>query len=184
MGEFFVTDFVDAATGVFSEDAFQHMLTRETGRAARYQDLFSLCLVRPDIDEGSEESVEEIEAAISKKIHEFVRSTDMVGRLAPGIGIGIVLLYTSGEVAVGVANRIRSDIEQVTFRDRPDGRSYRLTLSIGEVSFPHHGHDRQTLLVMAAQCLGHAAERGGNRVVYASELEPRGGSAAAEGAGS
>jgi len=177
-----VTDFVDAATGVFSEDGFRHMLIRETGRAARYQDFFSLCLVRSDVDEGSEESGEEIEAAISKKIPEFVRSTDMVGRLAPGIGI--VLLYTAGEDAIGVANRIRADIEQVTFRDGPAGRSYRLTLSIGEVSFPHHGHDRQTLLVMAAQCLGHAAERGGNRVVYASELEPRGGSAAAEGAGS
>jgi diguanylate cyclase (GGDEF)-like protein len=182
MGELFVTDFVDAATGVFSEDAFQHMLTRETGRAARYQDFFSLCLVKPDVDEGSEEREEEIEVAVSKKIREFVRSTDMVGRLASGIAI--VLLYTSGEDAIGVANRIRTDIEQVTFGDRPAGRSHRLTLSIGEVSFPSHGHDHQTLLNMAAQCLGHAAERGGNRVVYASELGPRGGSAAAEGAGS
>ncbi len=181
MGGRFVTDFVDAATGVFSEDAFQHMLTRETGRAARYQDFFSLCLLKPDVDEGSKESEAELEAAISKKIPEFVRSTDMVGRLAPGIGI--VLLYTSSEEAIGVANRIRTDIEQVTFTDRPAGRSHRLTLSIGEVSFPHHGHDRQSLLGMAAQCLGHAAERGGNRVVYASELEPRGGSAVAEGAG-
>lgn len=182
MGEPFVTEFVDAATGAFSECAFQHILTREAGRAARYQDFFSLCLVKPDVHEGGEESEEEIEAAISKKILEFVRSTDMVGRLAPGIGI--VLLYTSGEDAIGVANRIRTDIEQVTFGDRPGGRSHRLTLSIGEVSFPHHGHDRQSLLVTAAQCLGHAAERGGNRVVYASELGPRGGSAVAEGAGS
>lgn len=182
MGELFVTDFVDAATGVYSEDAFQHMLTRETGRAARYQDSFSLCLVKSDVDEGSEEVEEEIEAAISKKIPEFVRSTDMVGRLAPGIGI--VLLYTSGADAIGVANRIRTDIEQVTFRDHPAGRSHRLTLSVGEVSFPSHGRDRQTLLVIAAQCLGRAAESGGNRVVYASELEPRGGPVAAEGAGS
>ena len=97
----------------------------------------------------------------------------MVGRLAPGIGIGIVLLYTSGKDAIGVANRIRADIEQVTFKDRPAGRPHRLTLSIGEVSFPPHGHDRETLLVKAAQCLGHAAERGGNRVVYASDLELR-----------
>jgi len=173
---------MDAATGVFSQYAFQHMLTRETGRAARYQDFFSLCLVKPDVDEGNGESEEEIETAISNKIPEFVRSTDMVGRLARGIGI--LLLCTSGEDAVGVANRIRTQIEQVTFRDRPAGQSQRLTLSIGEVSFPHHGHDHQTLFVMAAQCLGHAAERGGNRVVYASQLEPRGGSVAAEGAGS
>ena len=177
-----MTDFVDAATGVFSEDGFQHMLARETGRAARYQDFFSLCLVKPDVDEGSGDSEEEIEVAISKKIREFVRSTDMVGRVAPGIAI--VLLYTSGEDAIDVANRIRTDIQHVIFTARPAGRSHQLTLSIGEVSFPRHGYDRQTLLVMAAQCLGHAAQRGGNRVVYASELEPRGGSAAAEGAGS
>jgi diguanylate cyclase (GGDEF)-like protein len=182
MGELFVTDFVDAATGVFSKDAFQHMLIRETERVARYQDSFSLCLVKPDVDEGSEENEEEIEAAISKKIPEFVRSTDMVGRLTPGIGI--VLLYTSGKDAIGVANRIRTDIEQVTFKDRPAGRSHRLTLSIGEVSCPHHGHDRQTLLDLAAQCLGHATERRGNQVVYASAREPRGGSTTPEGASS
>ncbi len=181
-GELFVTDFVDVATGVFSEDAFRHMLSREMGRAARYQDSFSLCLLKPDVSQGSEESEEEIKSAISKKIPEFVRSTDMVGRLAPGIGI--VLLYTSGEHAIRVANRIRTHIEQVTFRDRQAGRSYRLTLSVGEVSFPHHGHDRQSLLVTAARCLGHAAERGGNRVVYASELEAPGGSVATKGAGS
>jgi diguanylate cyclase (GGDEF)-like protein len=177
-----LADFVDADTGVFSEDAFQHMLTRESGRAARYQDFFSLCLVKADLDEASVGSGEEIEAEISKKIPEFVRSTDIVGRLAPGIGI--VLLYTSGRDAVGVANRIRTHIEQVTFTDRPAGRSHRLTLSIGEASFPHHGHDRQTLFLVAAQCLNDAAHRGGNRVVYASELEPRGGPVAAEGSGS
>ena len=181
-GELFVTDFVDVATGVFSEDAFRHMLSREMGRAARYQDSFSLCLIKPDVDQGSRKWEEEINSAISKKIPEFVRSTDMVGRLAPGIGI--VLLYTSGEHAVNVANRIRTHIEQVTFRDGQAGRSYRLTLSVGEVSFPHHGHDRQSLLVTANRCLGHATERGGNRVVYASELEPPGGTIVTEGAGS
>jgi len=178
-----VTEFLDAATGVFTEDAFHHMLTRETWRATRYHDFFSLCLVKPDVvAEDSEESLEEIEAVILKKIPEFVRSTDLMGRLAAGIGI--VFLYTSGEAAIGVANRIRTNIEQVAFRGRLARRPLRLTLSVGEVSFPQHGHDSQTLLGMAATCLGHATERGGNRVVYASELEAPGGSAAAEGAGS
>jgi len=39
-----MTDFGGAPTSVFPEDAFQHLLTRETGRAWRYQDFFSLCL--------------------------------------------------------------------------------------------------------------------------------------------
>lgn len=177
MGERIVTDFVDTATGVFTEDAFQHLLTRETGRAARYKDVFSLCLVKPDVTPESDD----LDVAVSQKISEFVRSTDMVGRLASGIGI--VLICTSGEAAIGVANRIRSHIGQVTFRDRPAGRSHRLTLSIGEVSFPRHGRDHQTLLDMAAQCLDRAAERGGDQVVYASALEPHGGSAGDEWVG-
>ncbi len=163
-----MSDFVDAETGVFCEDAFQLMLGRETGRATRYQDFFSLCLVKPDIQKAGEQQAKEIQAAISQKIPQFVRSTDLVGRLTPGIGI--VLLHTTGEDAVRVANRIRTDIEQVTFRDRSAGRPQQLTLSIGEVSFPHHGHDRQTLLERAGACLGRAADRGGNQVVYASEF--------------
>lgn len=164
-----MADFVDAETGVFCEDAFQHMLARETGRASRYQDFFSLCLVKPDVQKSGEQNAEEIQAAISQKIPQFVRSTDLVGRLTPGIGI--VLLHTTGEDAVRVANRIRADIEQVTFRDRTAGRPQQLTLSIGQVSFPHHGHDRQTLLERAGASLGRATERGGNQVVYASKFE-------------
>ena len=174
-----MADFVDVETGVFYEDAFQHMLGRETGRAMRYQDFFSLCLVKPDVGEGSEQSGQEIQAAISQKIPQFVRSTDLVGHLTPGIGI--VLLHTTGEDAIHVANRIRADIEQVTFGDRTAGRPRRLPLSIGEVSFPLHGHDRQALLERAAACLGQAAERGGNRVVYASDLETGQTQASAQG---
>lgn len=170
---------MDAATGVFLEDAFRHLLTRETGRAVRYQDFFSLCLVKPDPEKGGEQNEEEIQAAISRKIPQFVRSTDLVGRLTPGIGI--VLLHTTGDDAIHVANRIRADIEQVTFRDRTGRRPRQLTLSIGEVSFPHHGHDHQTLLDRAAACLGQAAERGGNRVVYASDLKTGQAPASAEG---
>jgi diguanylate cyclase (GGDEF)-like protein len=172
-----LADFVDAATGVFFEEAFQHLLNRETGRATRYQDFFTLCLVRPDGREAGGPSREELESAISEKIPQFVRSTDMVGRLRPGIGI--VLLHTTGDDAVRVADRIRADIEHVTFRDRAAGRPRHLTISIGEVSFPQHGHDRQTLLNRAAACLGQATERGGNRVVYASNHESAEGSSGA-----
>jgi diguanylate cyclase (GGDEF)-like protein len=176
-----VADFVDAVTGVFSEGAFQHLLARETGRATRYQDFFSLCLIKPDLNEPSGPNEEEIQGAISEKIPEFVRSTDMVGNLKPCIGI--VLLNATGKDAVRVANRIRADIEQVTFRARTAGPARQLTISIGEVSFPHHGRDRQTLLERAAACLGQAAQLGGNRVVYGSVREAGFGTALAQGSG-
>ena len=48
-GRDFVSEFMDTQTGVFHEEAFRHLLTREAGRATRYQDFFSVCLLRPDI---------------------------------------------------------------------------------------------------------------------------------------
>ena len=49
-----VTDFVEPATGIFVEEAFRHLLSREAVRATRYQDFFSVCLVRPDTPEHDE----------------------------------------------------------------------------------------------------------------------------------
>ncbi len=76
-----MSEFMDTQTGVFHEEAFRHLLTREAGRATRYQDFFSVCLLRPDSAGDQRQIGEEIERAISEKIPEFVRATDLVGQL-------------------------------------------------------------------------------------------------------
>jgi len=62
-GRDFVSEFMDTRTGVFHEEAFRHLLTREAGRATRYQDFFSVCLLRPDVADDRQQ-MEEIERAI------------------------------------------------------------------------------------------------------------------------
>ena len=106
-----MSDFVEPATGVFVEDAFRHLLTREAVRATRYQDFFSVCLVRPDI--RASEAGEDLQQAVSRKIAQFLRSTDVVGRVHEGIAI--LLLHTEGADAARVAERLRAHIEQVAF---------------------------------------------------------------------
>jgi diguanylate cyclase (GGDEF)-like protein len=163
-GRDFVSDFMDTQTGVFHEEAIRHLLIREAGRATRYQDFFSVCLVRPDVPPDRQELGEEVERAISRKIPEFVRATDLVGDLSPAIAV--ILLHTAGTEAVRVAERIRSNIEQVGFPEGPEGRPQRLTVSVGKVSFPHDGHTDSLLLSRAHAHLEQAAQRGGNQVTY------------------
>jgi diguanylate cyclase (GGDEF)-like protein len=155
---------MDTQTGVFHEEAFRHLLTREAGRATRYQDFFSICLLRPDISD--DRGMEEIERAISEKIPEFVRATDVVGQLSSAIAV--ILLHTAGTDALRVAERIRASLEQVAFREGAEGRAQRLTVSVGKVSFPNDGHTDAILLSQALAYLDRAVERGGNQVSHGS----------------
>jgi diguanylate cyclase (GGDEF)-like protein len=157
---------MDTQTGVFHEEAFRHLLTREAGRATRYQDFFSVCLLRPDSAGEHRQIGEEIERAISQKIPEFVRATDLVGQLSSAVAV--ILLHTAGSDALRVAERIRANIEQVAFREGPEGRPQRLTVSVGKVSFPHDGHTDSILLSQALAYLEQAAQRGGNQVTHST----------------
>src|SRR5712671_2261130 len=109
---------MDTQTGVFHEDSFRHLLTREAGRATRYQDFFSVCILRPDVP--------------------------------------------------GDRQQIGAEIEQVAFREGPEGRPQRLTVSVGKVSFPHDGHTDSILLSQALAYLEQATQRGGNQVTHST----------------
>ena len=159
---------VDQA-GIFREDAFRHLLGREALRAVRYQDFFSLCLLRPDKPGDRGGVPEELERAMSHKVLEFVRATDIVGHVSSVIAV--ILLHTAGNEALRVAERIRANIEQVAFRESPEGRPQRLTVSVGKVSFPYDGHDDATLLSQAMAYLQQAVEQGGNQVTQGPQIQ-------------
>ena len=162
-----MNDFLEPSTGIFVEDAFRHLLTREAMRATRYQDFFSVCLVKPDRSEPIGPKEDDVEKTLSRKIMQFLRATDMVGRTQDGIAI--LLLHTEGADAVRVAERVRSHIEQVAFPAQPNGGPRQVTLSVGGVSFPRDGYNDVILLSRAQAHLNEASRRGGNQVVYASE---------------
>ena len=152
---------MDQASGVFGEEAFHQLLTREASRATRYQDFFSVCLVRPD--GASLEPGEAMQQAVARKITQVLRSTDGVARLRDSVAI--LLLNTPDAEAVRVAERIRSRLENVSFQSDPAGAARRVTLSMGLVFFPRDGHNETVLLSRAQSRLKEAAERGGNQVV-------------------
>jgi diguanylate cyclase (GGDEF)-like protein len=152
---------MDQASGVFDEEAFHHLLTREASRATRYQDFFSVCLVRPD--EAEPETDPAMQQAMARKISQVLRSTDGVARLRDSVAI--LLLNTPDADATRVAERIRSHLENVSFQSDPAGAARCVTLSMGLVFFPRDGHNETVLLSRAQTRLRKAAERGGNQVV-------------------
>lgn len=162
-----MTEFMDEGTGVFHEEAFRHLLTRETGRTTRYQDGFSLCLLKPDLSDYLGVPGDALSRAVSGKVRQFLRATDLVGHLAQGIAV--ILLHTIGRDATQVVERIRSNIEQVAFRENPEGPPRRVTLSVGGVSFPHDGRTDTLLLSRAHANLQEAVLQGGNQAVYGAD---------------
>jgi hypothetical protein len=163
-GGFFVS-LLDPSTGLFRQEAFLHLLLRETGRGTRYRDLFTLCLFKPDVPQGESGLEKRIESALSSKVSEFVRATDLVGQFHEALGV--LLLHTGHGEAVGVAERVREGIRRVEFRRGPEQPAKPLTLSAGVVSFPRDGQSSATLLSRAQRYLEQARQRGGDKVVYA-----------------
>jgi diguanylate cyclase (GGDEF)-like protein len=152
---------MDPASNVFGEEAFLQLLTREASRATRYQDFFSVCLLRAD--GAHPEPNEAMQQALARKIAQVLRSTDVVARTRDSIAI--LLLNTPDADAARVAERIRSLLENVSFQSDPTGAALSVTLSMGLVSFPRDGHNETVLLTRAQSRLKKAAESGGNQVV-------------------
>jgi diguanylate cyclase (GGDEF)-like protein len=158
---------MDTSREVLSDEAFRRRLAMETERASRYRNFFSLCLVAPDTDGPAADGAPETRHAIARKIAESLRSTDIVGHIRDRAGF--LLLHTASTDGVRVAERIRSLIEQVAFPGLSGGQPRRITLSIGEVSFPRDGATDRALLSRAEANLQEAVRRGGNRVVGAED---------------
>jgi diguanylate cyclase (GGDEF)-like protein len=148
---------------VLGEEAFRQLVAREADRATRYQDFFSVCLVKPDAPEGVTLDLAGVREIIAGKIAESLRSTDVVAQLRDGAAF--LLLNTASGDAVRVAERVRTQIENVAFPGPPGAPAQHITLSVGEVSFPQDGSNDRLLLSRAEAYLKEATRRGGNQIV-------------------
>jgi diguanylate cyclase (GGDEF)-like protein len=152
---------------VLDEETFRRLLSLEANRATRYRDFFVLCLLQPDHVGPRDQASEMLGQRVAHKIVEFVRSSDVVGQL--GDGIGVLLLQTGSGNALRVTERLRNEIANVRFSAEAAGAGRRITLSVGEVSFPSDGHSEISLLARARARLQEAVRSGGNRVVQADQ---------------
>jgi diguanylate cyclase (GGDEF)-like protein len=92
-----------------------------------------------------------------------VREVDTVARLG-GDEFGILLLEGSTEGAQALAQRILQRIQRHLLPGDKESRTERLSVSIGEVSFPSDSFDKADLLSKADRALHIARSEGGGRV--------------------
>jgi len=81
----------------------------------------------------------------------------------------VLLVDTPHDVALRVAERIRSRVEGHVFEAGREG-SFRLSISIGVATCPEHGSSREPLLDAADKAMYRAKSQGRNRVCSANDL--------------
>jgi diguanylate cyclase (GGDEF)-like protein len=111
---------------------------------------------------------------VARILVSVLRDVDIIARYG-GDEFVIVLPHTSVEMALKIAERIKTDISNYLFL-REDGLSLRVTASFGVAGYPDHAKDEIELLRLSDQAMYMAKSLGKNRVVLASELSVTSGS--------
>jgi len=161
---------IDALTGLFNRRIFDEIFDLEFNRASRLQRDFSLLLL--DVDHfkqyndryGHQAGDLCLQSVAGVMLEEVKRVTDTITRYG-GEEFAIILAETNHQVAMIIAEKIRSGIERL---DIFHGDSFfnRVTVSIGVVSLsPDQLIDQEIFFKKVDQALYQAKNSGRNRVV-------------------
>ncbi|MCB2225470.1 MAG: diguanylate cyclase [Desulfarculaceae bacterium] len=155
----------DELTGIANRRQFMYTAALETKRAARYGQAISLLNI--DVDEFKKindtlghHAGDLVLRKLAKLISQELRDSDIFGRVG-GEEFGIILLETSSEAALEVAERLRKKIEGHAFQ--AEGQEISCTISLGLASFDPETDDLDSWHNRADQALYLAKEKGRNR---------------------
>ena len=156
----------DELTGVANRRQFMYTAALETKRAARYG--HSICLLNVDIDEFKKvndtlghHAGDLVLRKVARLIGQGLRESDLLGRVG-GEEFGIILLESDLDMALEVAERLRSSVESQVFQ--AEGRGISCTISLGAALFDPQSDDLNSWFKRADQALYLAKEKGRNRV--------------------
>jgi len=161
----------DDLTGLYNRRAFFDMAYGAFKHACRFGRKLAAVVIDLDDfkhinDSYGHQAGDRVLQALSSCIQENVREVDLVGRIG-GEEFALVLPETSSEEAAGLAERLRSAVEEL--RVGIQGLSIGCTASLG-VSSLGPGVETLETLISCADASLYAAKRGGrNRVVVTPE---------------
>lgn len=168
----------DPLTGLFNRRAMDGLALAELKRHARYQNPLAIGLLDVDyfrqvnseyLHTGGDAVLVGLARILTNTVREVV---DSVGRIG-GEEFLIIARETNWEGAVGLAERIRSAVEETPIEY--NGQQVRITVSIGfAVAEGNSNPDFPTIYSVAAGALSTAKKTGRNRcVIRKLEVEPR-----------
>jgi len=161
---------VDGLTGVYNHRYFQNTLDREISRATRYESSLSIILVDIDHfkifnDTYGHQVGDFVLREFAERLQTSLRTYDTLARYG-GEEFVVILPQTQTEDALIVAEKLRTAIDETTFKD--DREEYHVTASFGQAcSTPaiEDNFDKNTFITQADQALYEAKEKGRNLVI-------------------
>ncbi len=163
----------DALTGLANRRSFDEQLGIEIARGDRYRR--SCALLALDVDHFkrvNDTDGHQAGDAVLKSLAALLRGraragTDVAARVG-GEEFAMLLPETGREGALGMAKRIREDLERSAIRIA-EGTTIGVTVSIGVCCYPEHAGSADALMRNADQALYAAKRLGRNRTVVFGE---------------
>jgi diguanylate cyclase (GGDEF)-like protein len=157
----------DGLTGILNHRVFQQKLSEELKRADRYGTSLSLLLTDIDHfkkvnDDYGHPVGDLVLKGVSKVLREQIREIDIAARYG-GEEFAVILPGTDSAGARNIAERLRKAIMAEIFS--ADGRTLKVTTSIGLATIPGDAKTKEELIERTDQALYHAKHNGRNRSV-------------------
>jgi diguanylate cyclase (GGDEF)-like protein len=168
--EFETLSITDGLTGLFNSRYFYEILQKEAQRAIRYHRPLSMLLLDIDNFKSHNDVYGHIEGdkvlrRLGRLITSLLRENDSGYRYG-GEEFTIILPETAGDKANIVAERIRSDFEEIIFIPQSSGDKVSKTLSVGVTEY-NMEEDISSFIRRADHAMYSAKKAGKNQVAKA-----------------
>jgi two-component system, cell cycle response regulator len=165
--------FVDDVTGAYNARYLFTALDHEIRRAERYGTQLALLFLDIDRfklvnDQHGHLVGSRTLRRLAEVLGQCIRQVDTLARYG-GDEFTILLVDTSLESGIQIAERIRAAVARANFETRGSG-SLQVTVSVGVAAFPMHGRGAEGLIDMADKAMYRSKSLGRDRVCSATEL--------------
>lgn len=156
--------FINETSKALAADSFHYLCEMEIMKAQRYQYFISVLFIQFDKTahvpaEGAERDVPSLQA-LTKILRDEIRECDLLANLGNN-RLCVLLPFTDGTNSMGVAERLRSRVENHNFSEEGGEPN---TVSVSVACYPTNASDSASLLCRADETLLRVLEIGGNRV--------------------
>ncbi len=163
----------DGLTGLINHRTFQEKIIQYLQRAKRYNKKVGIVLTDIDHFKSVNDSYghpmgDEVLRKVASLLKKSIRNVDLVARYG-GEEFVIILEETEKDAIYTLTNRIREELKQLEFHS--NGKSFRISISMGFSIYPNSSEDKQQLIDLADKALYFSKKNGRDQVNYIGDIK-------------